>query len=491
MRREDWEASQQQEDGGGGLSSSSALLAGGFDKAPEEQLKRRRIIKVGRSKWMSGATSSTEPSATPAILPQKPPPSLQLRQSNPFANIGKLPSAPAPAASGTTTNATVNPFANIAFAPAPAPSPAVGGGGGGPKSQLAWNIAPTSSGSKRTGVTGPRTTTNGFPSAGVGVGTGASAAAATTATQSTSSSSRLSLSDKANLKFLKYIRENKDRDPLSDWSVWVKEYINYGNIVEREFRKRHGDGKKSKTSATYVGSALPTPSAPISAPNPFFESRQGEGSGLGQASTTSLPSSSQPATSSAAAPFPRFSFASHAPTPPITTAPLFGITGSSRGSSATGTASLFATNNINNSNAGTGDGGGGDTNNDNTSLKDKPEKAAEEQNTEEDCLYQVRSKYYKLISGQWKDFSSGPLRVYQHKTHPTKKRMVLRNDTGKVQLNVSITKGMRFEKVIQKTKGFVRFIAIQDENVGVEKFMLAVKVQNVDQLHQTLVDLAK
>jgi hypothetical protein len=117
-----------------------------------------------------------------------------------------------------------------------------------------------------------------------------------------------------------------------------------------------------------------------------------------------------------------------------------------------------------------------------------------EENSKEDCLFELRSKYYKYNgeTKQWKDYSKGPLRCYRDKEDPTKHRVVLRSDIGKVQLNLKISKGMKFSKTVnKKRKAFISFIAVQDAKSGPESFMLAAAMDKVDKLLETLESMAK
>ena len=89
----------------------------------------------------------------------------------------------------------------------------------------------------------------------------------------------------------------------------------------------------------------------------------------------------------------------------------------------------------------------------------------------------------------WKKYGTGVLRLYRHKT-TSKQRMVIRNEIGKVQFNVGISKGMTFEKIINDTKKgkatFVKFGACEDPEKGLEAFMLQVKPEAIDKLHSVL-----
>lgn len=95
----------------------------------------------------------------------------------------------------------------------------------------------------------------------------------------------------------------------------------------------------------------------------------------------------------------------------------------------------------------------------------------------------------KLENGKWKKYGTGVLRLYRHKT-TSKQRMVIRNEIGKVQFNVAVSKGMTFEKkIVSSKKGkatFVRFVACEDPDKGLESFMIQTKAESLDKLHSTL-----
>ena len=55
---------------------------------------------------------------------------------------------------------------------------------------------------------------------------------------------------------------------------------------------------------------------------------------------------------------------------------------------------------------------------------------------------------------------------------------------GKVVLNVAITKGMSFTKRVNEQKGYISFIAIENESIGIEKFLLVVQKGNLEDLHK-------
>lgn len=123
-----------------------------------------------------------------------------------------------------------------------------------------------------------------------------------------------------------------------------------------------------------------------------------------------------------------------------------------------------------------------------SNAKDDPAEIIPETNDKEDVTYETRAKYLKMgPDKKWKSYCTGNLRLYKNKTSNTS-RLVLRNEIGKVQLNIGIYKGMQFTKNLKPKKnlGFVGFVAIADEKVGMEKFNLLVKLEEVDKLLNSL-----
>eukprot|EP00581_Thalassiosira_minuscula_P003962 CAMPEP_0183749256 /NCGR_PEP_ID=MMETSP0737-20130205/68189_1 /TAXON_ID=385413 /ORGANISM="Thalassiosira miniscula, Strain CCMP1093" /LENGTH=480 /DNA_ID=CAMNT_0025985009 /DNA_START=161 /DNA_END=1603 /DNA_ORIENTATION=- len=119
------------------------------------------------------------------------------------------------------------------------------------------------------------------------------------------------------------------------------------------------------------------------------------------------------------------------------------------------------------------------------------------QSTGEEKVYEIRAKRFKRVDEKWKkDGSVGILQLLRHK-NTSKCRMVIRNEFGQgpVQFNVHISKGMVFHKVSKESlKGictYVKFLAIEDVNRGMETFMLQVRPEFVDKFQQTLEDIAK
>jgi hypothetical protein len=68
-------------------------------------------------------------------------------------------------------------------------------------------------------------------------------------------------------------------------------------------------------------------------------------------------------------------------------------------------------------------------------------------------------------------------------------RFVMRNQIGKVQLNVGVGKGMDFVKVGGKQSS-VRFMAPEDVGADIGQWMLKVKPDNLDKFHAQLQKMA-
>eukprot|EP00549_Striatella_unipunctata_P025440 CAMPEP_0118723740 /NCGR_PEP_ID=MMETSP0800-20121206/32171_1 /TAXON_ID=210618 ORGANISM="Striatella unipunctata, Strain CCMP2910" /NCGR_SAMPLE_ID=MMETSP0800 /ASSEMBLY_ACC=CAM_ASM_000638 /LENGTH=105 /DNA_ID=CAMNT_0006632199 /DNA_START=153 /DNA_END=470 /DNA_ORIENTATION=- len=96
---------------------------------------------------------------------------------------------------------------------------------------------------------------------------------------------------------------------------------------------------------------------------------------------------------------------------------------------------------------------------------------------------------------KWKQYGSGNLRLYRHRTDKSKRRMVLRNNVGKVQFNVSIYPNMRFD-MNTKNKGgsikkYITFSAVEDPKEGPKLVMFLVGKDVADELFGHLQALAK
>jgi hypothetical protein len=208
---------------------------------------------------------------------------------------------------------------------------------------------------------------------------------------------------------------------------------------------------------------------------------------LGRSSSINDANKSEPSTS-----FSVFSFASSsAPRAPETTTTTFSFTG---GSTAAPVAAAVSAPSFS-FGAQPAATISGTANDDDPTFNpdDGKLEVGHEENKDEETLYEVRARLVKMIGGAWNKSCTGPCRLYRN-TLTEKKRMVLRNDVGKVMLNVAVSKGMPFKKISQRTrKGevwHVSFMAVEDESEGAKQIMLNVKKEDIDKFHEKLENMA-
>lgn len=244
----------------------------------------------------------------------------------------------------------------------------------------------------------------------------------------------------------------------TDYSHFLKEYQEHAENLQEEDDDGSNTIEATTETAPTVTKINSQPASSWAAPDP---------------SPAAKPFSMG---ASAAPPAGTFSFASK-PAADAPAAPSFSF-GATPSSSAGSAPSTATTSNGNNDEP--------ISNPDNGNVVEKVE---QEENAEEEILLEVRAKHIKSENGKWKKYGAGVLRLYRHKV-TSKCRMVIRNEIGKVQFNVGVSKGMKFEKVIKDTKkgkaAFVKFGAVEDASKGLESFMLQVKPDCVDKLHKTL-----
>ena len=271
---------------------------------------------------------------------------------------------------------------------------------------------------------------------------------------------------------------------FGDYSSWMKQYLAHAASL-REMEDEDGEDEDASnadtagnSSATSNNNSKPAPSFSFGAPAPAPATGN---SGFSFGGTAPAP---------AAAAAKPFSFTAKqpegaAPAPPPSLSFSFG--GASKPSASlfppsSGAPPAVAASNDNN----------GNNDDDPTSNPDdgKIDKIEQEENTEETVLHEVRAKHVKMENGAWKKYGTGVLRVYKH-NQTMKHRMVIRNEIGKVQFNVAIYDGMKFDKVIKDTKKgkstYVSFSAVEDSEKGLESFMIQVKAEYLDKLFDALI----
>lgn len=197
-------------------------------------------------------------------------------------------------------------------------------------------------------------------------------------------------------------------------------------------------------------------------------------------------------------PFSGFSFASSSAPPPSSGGTTFSFTGGSTAPAPTAATVSKPTFSFGTQPAASG----GSSSINNTTNEDDPTsnpddgklEVGQEENEDEEKLYEVLARLNKLEDKAWKKECKGPLRLYRNKT-TDKKRMVLRNDAGRVMFNVAISNGMTFQKVSEKTqKGkdiwYVQFFAVVNAGEGAKPIRLNVVKDEVDRFHEELEKLA-
>jgi hypothetical protein len=112
-------------------------------------------------------------------------------------------------------------------------------------------------------------------------------------------------------------------------------------------------------------------------------------------------------------------------------------------------------------------------------------------------VYTTKVKAYHHRDGPAARFATDALKVQQHKTDSSNRRMVMRDATGKVLMNLKIAVGMTFQSNLTPGKGGKKSVAriifygLMDEKRGAEMFTLICKAEDMDALHSKLEEMAK
>ena len=470
----------------------------GMTRASEEVLQRRKIIKVSRKSFGSGGAAGSAMAAAGASVAPTP-------SSNPFVLFANLapPTATTTSAPQEEPPAKPNPFANISFA---APSTAAAAASMAPPSKPKFSF--TSSSSSATATNTPTSTlfsfapTNNATSAPTSTQppTAFSLAPSNNTTTTTTTSSTTMVGNNNNNAAMKHsnttttalstpkqqsVNNNSNNNSkikelnsalaqtiidhwegkhyTSDYSCFMKQYQEHVEQLESEMENddpfsittTNGLTTTMTTLSSMEGIAPPlvAPSIPSTKPFSF-------GTTLGGGGKTAT-ASSAPASWAVSKPAPSFSFGGPPQTAPISHNAV----------------------------------GADNDDDDPTSNPDdgKIDAVLQEENSDEVVLHHVRAKHMKYQDKQWKKYGAGMLRCYRHKIS-NKHRLVIRNQIGKVQFNVGVSKGMMFDKVTKDGKkgktAFVKFMAVEDASKGPEQFMLQVKPECLDSLHDILKSMA-
>lgn len=138
------------------------------------------------------------------------------------------------------------------------------------------------------------------------------------------------------------------------------------------------------------------------------------------------------------------------------------------------------------------------TDDDDNDAEKPTEVLVEKINEDEEVLLTCRVKHSKLVTDDkgarsWKGYSAGKCNFFRHKQN---KRcwIVLRNDVGKVLLNLSVPKGTSFRKAEAKKGARKSSILFHGKEADAEKpaqYMLSCRNEQVDEVLKTLQEMAK
>jgi len=107
----------------------------------------------------------------------------------------------------------------------------------------------------------------------------------------------------------------------------------------------------------------------------------------------------------------------------------------------------------------------------------------------EDILFEARGIVYKTVDESWENIAKGAIRVLKHKEKGTS-RIVLRNDVGNPVFNMSVPKGMVFNKK-EGSKTYICFRGIVDKDTGFKNYLLKVGESHVNELYDCLNKISK
>lgn len=94
-----------------------------------------------------------------------------------------------------------------------------------------------------------------------------------------------------------------------------------------------------------------------------------------------------------------------------------------------------------------------------------------------------------------KGFANGEMKLQELKSDASVKRMVMRDISGKVTLNVSISSSMNFQATRTqrkngKTVARVQFVGIREAGHDAELLTLVCKAELLDEFHGKLVEMS-
>jgi hypothetical protein len=107
----------------------------------------------------------------------------------------------------------------------------------------------------------------------------------------------------------------------------------------------------------------------------------------------------------------------------------------------------------------------------------EPEKVFRNENDTDQVLHEAACKLFRFnkSNNEWNESGKGTFKVTQD-ADTKKRRMLIRNMTGKVTMNAAFYSGMKFSQV---GKNGVRFMAVVDESGEPKLLMIKVKPDEV------------
>eukprot|EP01039_Chlorochromonas_danica_P006553 gene6553-7229_t len=470
--------------------------AGVFEKAPEEEIRQRKIVRV-KSQNTIKSNHNNNPFG-----------------SSTFSLTGSTTTVGQSDQTGIESTTKVNPFASFqGLVAKPTSSAAVGGSSSSLPatssfvgSGFSFNAGvPSSSATITTASTGLTSFSTGFSSVNSTGSLGSSSSLPSIQTISSNGNSTISTTansgsnetseynrkmKKLNAAFLSWAEKQMKTNVMTIWKEGVKDYLSHQKKLREKYpqeevvmktEESNGGGASASTSsgnsttssAAGVKPAFAFGSTPSSssansaaeAPKPFaFGNSSGNSNAFSFAPTSSapavppaLPSTSFfSSTSTTGAPASSFSFTPKPFAPfSATSAPSSGF---SLGNSTPGPHSIgagsFGLGATKSGGEHDNDEGGGD---DEGEPILEPEKILRNSDDKDEILLDVPCKLfsYNREDSEWKDLGKGCFRLTMDPS-TKKKRMMVRNTLGRITFNANFYKGMKIDRV----KGGLRFNAV-------------------------------
>jgi hypothetical protein len=310
---------------------------------------------------------------------------------------------------------------------------------------------------------------------------------------STKSKSKI---ERLNNSFVSWLEKQSVAHPLSIWSGGLQDYLNYAKKISEEAPAPLSDATQSSnqsnlsntvtdSSETKKLESFSLPKQPptavpttVEAPKPFSFVTKPLGS-VGAPSSTGFsfgPKPTAPPSTNGATNLGGFSGFGTNSTSMAT--PQFGSFG--------GAANSFSKPKVVVEGLGGGGGGGGGGGDDEGGEGDgeevqqlEPVEILRNEKDTDEILFEIATKLFRFDkgSGEWKDIGKGTLRVTRDTTQPSaKKRILIRNNMGKISLNANIFKGMG---VKQSGKNGIQFF-VPDETSTIHLYLIKVKPEDLE-----------